>query len=123
MNPSAHRRPLRALARPEIGGVVQGAAALLWLAALLAGAVQALADGGGLAAVLWPALGILLFGWLRAACEAWGARRTFGRARARLSDLRAQAAEALAGASPLDRGRVPSGLAAPNKWQTPVFSR
>lgn len=114
MNPSAHRRPLRALARPEIGGVVQGAAALLWLpqAALLAGAVQALADGGGLAAVLWPALGILLFGWLRAACEAWGARRTFGRARARLSDLRAQAAEALAGASPLDRGRVPSGLAA-----------
>jgi ATP-binding cassette subfamily C protein CydD len=114
MNPSAHRRPLRALARPEIGGVVQGAAALLWLpqAALLAWAVQALADGGGLAAVLWPALGILLFGWLRAACEAWGARRTFGRARARLSDLRAQAAEALAGASPLDRGRVPSGLAA-----------
>ena len=94
MNPSAHRRPLRALARPEIGGVVQGAAALLWLpqAALLAGAVQALADGGGLAAVLWPALGTLLFGWLRAACEAWGARRTFGRARARLSDLRAQAA-------------------------------
>jgi ATP-binding cassette subfamily C protein CydD len=105
---------LKAFASPDVGGVVQGAAALLWLpqAALLAMAVQGLAAGQGLRAVWLPAGAILLLGLLRAACEAWGARRTFGRARARLSALRAQTAEALAGGSPLDRGRAPSGQAA-----------
>jgi ATP-binding cassette subfamily C protein CydD len=94
--------------------VVQGAAALFWLpqAALLAMAVQGLASGQGMAAVLWPACAILVLGLLRAGCEAWGARRTFGRARAQLSALRAQTAAALAGGSPLDRGRAPSGQAA-----------
>lgn len=108
------RSPLKAFASPDVGGVVQGAAALLWLpqAALLAIAVQGLASGQGLRAVWLPAGAILLLGLLRAACEAWGARRTFGRARARLSALRAQTAEALAGGSPMDRGRAPSGQAA-----------
>jgi ATP-binding cassette subfamily C protein CydD len=111
---SPPRSPLKAFASPDIGGVVQGAAALLWLpqAALLAMAVQGLASGRGLQAVVWPAGVILLLGLLRAACEAWGARRTFGRARAQLTAWRAQTAEALAGGSPLDRGRVPSGQAA-----------
>lgn len=111
---SPPRQPLQALASPDIGSVVQGVAALWWLpqAALLATAIQGLASGRGMAAVLWPALAILVLGLLRAACEAWGSRRTFGRARAQLSALRAQTALALAGGSPLDRERAPSGLAA-----------
>jgi ATP-binding cassette subfamily C protein CydD len=106
--------PLQAFASPDAGGVVQGAAALFWLpqAALLAVAVQGLASGQGFTAVVWPAAGILVLGLLRAVCEAWGSRRTFGRARAQLSALRAQTAAALAGGSPLDRARAPSGLAA-----------
>ena len=112
--PSPSRPPLQAFASPDVGSVVQGVAALFWIpqAALLALAVQGLAAGQGLGAVQLPALGILLLGGLRAACEAWGARRTFGRARAQLSALRAQAASALAGGSPLDRCRAASGRAA-----------
>jgi ATP-binding cassette subfamily C protein CydD len=111
---SPSRSPLRAFASPDVGGVVQGAAALFWLpqAALLAMAVQGLASGRGFAAVIWPAGAILLLGLLRAGCEAWGARRTFARARAQLTALREQTATALAGSSPLDRSRAPSGLAA-----------
>jgi len=111
---SPSRSPLRAFASPDTGGVVQGAAALFWLpqAALLAIAVQGLASGRGFAAVIWPAGAILLLGLLRAGCEAWGARRTFARARAQLTALRAQTAAALAGGSPLDRSRAHSGLAA-----------
>lgn len=111
---SPSRSPLRAFASPHVGGVVQGAAALFWLpqAALLAMAAQGLASGRGFAAVIWPAGAILLLGLLRAGCEAWGARRTFARARARLTALREQTATALAGSSPLDRSRAPSGLAA-----------
>ncbi|SOD27159.1 ATP-binding cassette, subfamily C, CydD [Variovorax sp. YR752] len=111
---SPSRSPLRAFASPDVGGVVQGAAALFWLpqAALLAMAVQGLASGRGFAAVIWPAGAILLLGLLRAGCEAWGARRTFTRARAQLTALREQTAAALAGSSPLDRSRAPSGLAA-----------
>ncbi|MET3375255.1 ATP-binding cassette subfamily C protein CydD [Variovorax boronicumulans] len=105
---------MKAFTSPDIGSVVQGVAALAWLpqAALLAMAVQGLANGEGMAAVLWPAAGILLLGLLRAGCEAWGVRRTFGRARAQLTALRAQTASALAAGSPLDRERAPSGLAA-----------
>lgn len=105
---------LRSLASPGWGGGVQGAAALLWLpqAALLAWAVEGLALGRGFAAVWLPAGGILLLGVLRAACEAWGARRVFARARAQLSRLRAEVAASLAAGSPLDRDRAPSGLAA-----------
>ncbi|SCX43855.1 ATP-binding cassette, subfamily C, CydD [Variovorax sp. EL159] len=105
---------MRAIASTDIGSVVQGAAALLWLpqAALLAMAVQGLAAGQGMAAVAWPACGILLLGLLRAGCEAWGARRTFAHARAQLTALRAQTIAALAGGSPMDRARAPSGQAA-----------
>jgi ATP-binding cassette subfamily C protein CydD len=113
-NISPSRSPLRAFASPDVGGMVQGAAALFWLpqAALLAMAVQGLASGQGFLAVIWPAGLILLLGVLRAAAEAWGSRRTFGRARAQLTALRAQAATALAAGSPLDRSRAPSGFAA-----------
>ena len=113
-HPPSPAASLRSLARPEAGSVVQGAAALLWLpqAALLAWAVQGLASGAGFAGVLMPAGGILLLGLLRAACEAWGARRVFTRARAHLSLVRAQVVRALAAGSPLDRSRAPSGLAA-----------
>lgn len=112
--PTPSRSPLQAFASPDVGGVVQGAAALFWLpqAALMAMAVQGLASGRGFSAVLWPAVAILLLGLLRAGCEAWGSRRTFGRARAQLSALRAQTAAALAAGSPLDRSRAASGLAA-----------
>jgi len=111
---SPSRSPLRAFASPDVGGVVQGAAALFWLpqAALLAVAVQGLASGRGFAAVIWPAAAILLLGLLRAGCEAWGARRTFTHARAQLTTLRAETVAALAAGSPLDRSRAHSGLAA-----------
>ncbi|MDM0022998.1 thiol reductant ABC exporter subunit CydD [Variovorax saccharolyticus] len=104
MNPSAS----------SFASLVQGSAALLWLpqAALLAWAIQQLGEGSGLAAVLWPAAGILLLGLLRAAAEAWGARRVYAQARTRLSDLRARVAAALAARSPLDSARPASGLAA-----------
>lgn len=118
--------------RHAAASVVLGLAPLLWLpqAALLAWAVQRLsavglgvAGGGavmgvetgvetGVVAVLWPAAGILLLGTVRAAGEAWGARRVFASARATLSALRAQAAASLAARSPLDRTRPASGLAA-----------
>ena len=99
---------------PRIASLVQGGAALLWLpqAALLAGAVQAMLDGAGWRAALAPAAGVLLLGVLRAAAEAWGARRMYGAARAHLSTLRAHVAQALARRSPLDRQRAQSGQAA-----------
>jgi len=105
---------LRSLDPPRLAGFVQGAAALLWLpqAALLAWAIERLAAGEGVAAVLWPAGGIVLLGLLRVLSEAWGARRVFAGARTALSELRAQVAAALAARSPLDRARPASGLAA-----------
>ena len=91
-----------------------GAAPLLWIAqaALLACAVQRLADGAGVAGMLAPAAGFLLLGLARATLEAWAARRLFGAARERVSQLRAGAAAALARRSPLDPARLPSGQAA-----------
>lgn len=62
--------------------------------------------------MLAPAGAILLFGAMRAFCEAWGARRVFVTARARLSELRTQVAISLSARSPLDRTRPDSGLAA-----------
>lgn len=90
------------------------AAPLLWIAqaALLACAVQRLADGAGLAGMLAPAAGYLLLGLVRATVEAWAARRLFAAARERVSQLRAGAAAALARRSPLDSARLPSGQAA-----------
>ncbi len=94
--------------------LVQGVAALLWLpqAALLAWALQMLAAGEGLRAVLLPTAGILLLGLMRVAAEAWGMRRVYAAARFRLSGLRARVAEALATRSPVDSARPASGLAA-----------
>ena len=99
---------------PRVASLVQGGAALLWLpqAALLAWAVQAMLDGAGWRAALAPAAGVLLLGVLRAGCEAWGARRMYAAARAHLSALRGQVAQALARRSPLDRQRAQSGQAA-----------
>ncbi len=93
---------------------MQTLASLLWLpqAGLLAYAVQALADGGGLDAVTIPAILLLLFGFVRAVCDAAGSRLVFKTARTRLSMLRAQVAIALAARSPLDVGKPASGLAA-----------
>ena len=93
---------------------MMSAAALLWIpqAALLAYAVQRLADGAGLAAMLVPAAGYFVLGAARAAIEAWGARYLFAASRLRVSQLRAGAAAALACRSPLDPARLPSGQAA-----------
>jgi len=90
------------------------AAALLWIpqAALLAHAVQQLANGAGLADMLAPACGFLALGVLRASSEAWGARRLFAASRLHLALLRSKAAQALASRSPLDRERLASGRAA-----------
>lgn len=98
----------------DAGSLLQVLGAWLWLpqAALLAWAVQQLAQGAGAAAMVWPAGGLLLLGLLRSACEAWGLRRVFKSARAQLTALRAQLAAALAQRSPLDSARPASGLAA-----------
>ena len=100
--------------RPDSASLLLTAAALLWLpqAAALALAVQRLADGAGLQAMAGPALAVFLLGVLRAACEAGGARLAFVVARQRVTQLRAQVAQALAARSPLDRARPASGLAA-----------
>lgn len=100
--------------RIDAGSLLQVLGALLWLpqAALLAWAVQQLAQGAGAAAMVWPAGGLLLLGLLRSGCEAWGLRRVFKSARAQLTALRAQVAVALAQRSPLDSARPASGLAA-----------
>ncbi len=98
----------------DAGSLLQVLGALLWLpqAALLAWAVQQLAQGAGVATMLAPAGGLLLLGVLRSSCEAWGLRRVFMAARAQLTALRAQVALALAQRSPLDSARPASGLAA-----------
>lgn len=89
-------------------------APLWWLpqAALLALAVSRLQAGGGLAAMLQPAAGIVLLGLLRAGCEAWSAARLFDNAREQLRAWRGEAVQALAERSPLDRQRMPAGAAA-----------
>ncbi|MCR5865262.1 thiol reductant ABC exporter subunit CydD [Aquincola sp. J276] len=96
------------------GAALQAAAALLWLpqAGLIAWALQRLADGGGVQAVLWPAAGLAALGVLRALMDTLGARWCFRGARAQLSTLRAAAVAALAARSPLDADRSASGLAA-----------
>jgi ATP-binding cassette subfamily C protein CydD len=105
---------LQALAADALGSAVLGIAALLWIpqAALLALALARLAAGGGLGSIAWPAAGFGLIGSGRALVEAWGTRRVFARGRAHLSTLRAGATASLSAASPCDRGRPPSGLAA-----------
>lgn len=98
----------------DTGSFLQVVGAWLWLpqAALLAWAVQQLAQGAGAAVMLRPAGGLLVVGLLRSGCEAWGVRRVFVTARAQLTALRAEVAVALAQRSPLDSERPASGLAA-----------
>lgn len=100
--------------RARNGALVMSSAALLWIpqAALLAWAVQRLADGAGLADMLVPAFAYLALGVIRASSEAWGARRLFAASRLQLAQMRAAAAASLAARSPLDRARLPSGQAA-----------
>ncbi len=110
MNPDAPSQR----SRPDAGSLLQAIASLLWLpqAGLIAWAVQRLAEGAGMDAVLRAAAGLVGLGLLRAGCEAWGMRRVFALARLRLSTRRAQGGAALAARSPLDRARPASGLAA-----------
>lgn len=101
--------------RPDRLGVwLQTAAALGWLAqaACIAWAVQGMLDGRGMDRVIPAAAGLLLAGVLRSLADAWGGRRLHAAARAHVSALRERAVRALAGRSPLDTGRAPSGLAA-----------
>ena len=88
--------------------------ALVWLpqAGFIAYAVQRLADGGGFASILWPAVAVGLLGVLRAGLEALGGRLSYRRARNLLTTARARAVAVLAAGSPLDTRRHPAGLAA-----------
>ena len=100
--------------RPPPGAGLQVLAALLWIgqAALVAMAVQGMADGRGFDAAWAPAAGVAALGLLRAACDAAGARRVFDQARGLLGELRVQLAADIAARSPLDRARPASGAAA-----------
>ncbi|TBA08798.1 thiol reductant ABC exporter subunit CydD [Rhizobium ruizarguesonis] len=94
--------------------MLQALAAAIWIpqAGLLAVSVGRIADGGGLHDVLWPALGILVLGFVRSCLDAAGGRLAFHAARAELSRRRQIAAAALSMSSPIDRGRPASGKAA-----------
>lgn len=102
----------------QAGAVLQLLAALLWLpqAGLLAWAVQRLAGGGGVSAVLPAVAGVAVLGLLRAACDAWGLRLAFSAARRELAGLRAGAAASLAtglapGAQQTSSGAAASAIA------------
>ncbi len=94
--------------------LVQTLAALLWIpqAGLLSVAVGRIADGGGIDAVIWPAIVIALLGVLKSCLDAAGGRLAFRAARAELSLRRARVVEALARRSPVDNTRQTSGEAA-----------
>ncbi|WBV45272.1 thiol reductant ABC exporter subunit CydD (plasmid) [Pseudoroseomonas cervicalis] len=96
------------------GALLQALAGAFWLpqAALLAWAIQGLAEGGGFGAVTLPAAGVALLGLARAALETKGGRMLFAAGRGLLSGLRAKALAALAARSPLDATRPASGTAA-----------
>lgn len=90
------------------------AASLLWLpqAALVGMAIQSLTEGGGLSGVTLPAIVILALGLARSLLDLIGTRLIFRAARKALSQLREQAAQAVAARSPLDAERHASGMAA-----------
>lgn len=104
----------RTVGRVEMGSLLSVLASLIWLpqAALLALAVQRLAEGGGVDDVLMPAVLVLGLGLSRSLAEAMGARRSHARARRVLGELRGRAQRRLASGSPLDPRRHPAGLAA-----------
>lgn len=100
--------------------LAHSAAPLLWIvqATLLARAVSQLVDAARTDTVpIWtdmllPAVGIIVFGILRASMEAWGARRIYQVARTFLSQLRQDTVATLALQSPLDKQRPASGAVA-----------
>lgn len=113
--PHSFLHPLaQSIRRANAGALLQLLASMLWLpqAALLAWAVQKMANGQGVSD-LWPlAGGVLLLGLLRAWCDGRGALLANLAARQQLSVLRAQVVNALIQASPVDKARVTSGQAA-----------
>lgn len=86
----------------------------MWLlqAAVLAWAVQRLAEGDGWIEMTLPAAAYAALGILRASGEACGSRLIFAAARKHVSSMRRQACAALACNSPLNRDRPTSGQAA-----------
>ncbi len=107
-------RPAKTKSRLRSAAMLQAFAAVLWIpqAGLLAYSVGRLADGGGLADILWPALFILLFGVVKSCLDATGGRLAFRAARAELSEKRVAAIRLLARLSPVDIDRPASGEAA-----------
>jgi ATP-binding cassette subfamily C protein CydD len=107
-------RPAKTKSRLRSAAMLQAFAAVLWIpqAGLLAYSVGRLADGGGLADILWPALFILLFGVVKSCLDATGGRLAFRAARAELSEKRVAAIRLLARLSPVDVDRPASGEAA-----------
>ncbi|RIV85481.1 thiol reductant ABC exporter subunit CydD [Aurantiacibacter xanthus] len=99
---------------PRLAIALQTAASLLWIAqaALIAIAIGTIADDAGAQAAAWPAAGVFALGLVRAALERAGTTRAYDVARSYLSALRARAAVAVAGRSPLDITRPSSGLVA-----------
>ena len=108
----------RKRARQPLGlrnaALVQTLAALLWIpqAGLLSIAVGRIADGGGIDAVIWPAISIALLGVAKSCLDAAGGRLAFRAARAELTLRRARAVAALTRRSPVDSTRQISGEAA-----------
>lgn len=111
---AAARKPTRTKNRLRGAAMLQAFAAALWIpqAGLLAWSVGRLADGGGLADILWPAAFVLLLGVVKSCLDAAGGRLAFRAARAELSKKRVAAVELLARLSPVNAGRPASGEAA-----------
>ncbi|MDK4738488.1 thiol reductant ABC exporter subunit CydD [Rhizobium sp. CNPSo 3464] len=114
----AARRSQTARSRKPAGLLLaaglQTAAALIWIpqATLLAFSIGVISDGGSTMDVVWAALAVLAFGFVRAALDAAGARVAFRTARDELTSRRNRAVAALVARSPLDIGKPASGLAA-----------
>ena len=108
------REPAKTKSRLRGAALLQASAAALWIpqAGLLAWSVGKLADGGGTADILWPAIFILLFGIAKSCLDAAGGRLAFRAARNELSEKRKAAIRLLARLSPVDVGRPASGEAA-----------
>ncbi len=99
---------------PRLAALLQVVAALIFIpqAAIVSLSVGRIANGGGIADVLWPAFSIVVLGFARSCLDAAGGRLAFKAARAELGRRRAAAVTALARRSPLDRSRPASGEAA-----------
>ncbi|MBB3406407.1 ATP-binding cassette subfamily C protein CydD [Rhizobium sp. BK316] len=111
---AAAHKPSGTRSRLRSAAMLQAFAATLWIpqAGLLAWSVGRLADGGGLADILWPAVLVLLLGVVKSCLDAAGGRLAFRAARAELSKKRVAAVGLLARLSPVNAGRPASGEAA-----------